>query len=163
MRDVFVDSLLADWALNKDYGLKLVADLAPEQMVKQPHPGMNHPAWILSHLHAYHPVAMELVSGRTPADPLDHKYGMKSSPVADTAAYLDKDALIEAFAQGHDDVTDAMKDAGESVLLSPMPVERWKQRFPKVGSILPYLMSRHEALHLGQLSAWRRAMGLGRV
>ena len=163
MRDLYVNSLLSDWSLNGDYALKLTADLTAEQMVHQPAAGMNHPAWVLSHLHAYHPVMIDLLTGKTPTDPLNHEYGMKSSPVADASAYLPKDELRDAFAQGHADVASALEATTAELLGSSMPLDRWTQRFPQVGSILPYLMSRHEALHLGQISAWRRVQGLPSV
>jgi hypothetical protein len=44
-----------------------------------------------------------------------------------------------------------------------MPLERWKATFPKVGSILGYLMLVHESTHLGQISMWRRVQGLPAV
>ena len=50
-----------------------------------------------------------------------------------------------------------------SVLMHKMPVERWQQKFPMVGSVLGYLLIHHEGYHLGQLSAWRRFRGLGSV
>jgi hypothetical protein len=31
---------------------------------------------------------------------------------------------------------------------------------PQVGIVLPYLMLVHENTHLGQVSAWRRILGL---
>jgi hypothetical protein len=40
---------------------------------------------------------------------------------------------------------------------------RWKEIMPTVGIALPYLLLVHENQHLGQLSAWRRVLGLPAV
>jgi hypothetical protein len=70
------------------------------------------------------------------------------------------DRLVADFDAGHDAVAAALRETDASILQSEMPVERLRERFPQVGVILPYLVVRHEALHLGQLSTWRRTMGL---
>ena len=49
-------SILYAWEKNRDYGERLVADLTEQQLVRQPGPGMNHPAWVFSHLNIYLPV-----------------------------------------------------------------------------------------------------------
>ncbi|MEO0515588.1 MAG: DinB family protein [Planctomycetota bacterium] len=167
MRDLFVSSLLTEWNLNTAYAESLVADLSPEQMTLQPGTdagvGMNHPAWILSHLHAYHPVMIDLLQGKTPDDPKGHRFGMQSKPEADASVYLPKDGLIAAYSKGRADVAAALENVSAETLDADIPVKRWQPKFPKVGSILPYLMAHHESLHLGQLSAWRRVQGLPAV
>jgi hypothetical protein len=47
-------------------------------------------------------------------------------------------------------------------LARPAP-ERMRSRFPTVANVLLGLMTSHFASHLGQLSAWRRAVGLPSV
>jgi hypothetical protein len=46
-----------------------------------------------------------------------------------------------------------------AVLERPIPLERWTGRFPRIADATLYLMLSHEAAHLGQVSAWRRAGG----
>ena len=41
-----------------------------------------------------------------------------------------------------------------------MPNQEFRQIMPTIGDGLGYLLVAHEANHLGQLSAWRRAMGM---
>ncbi|MEM9252449.1 MAG: DinB family protein [Planctomycetota bacterium] len=162
--DMLAWTLKKIWPSTAAYGDQLTADLTAEQMVAQPRVGgeltVNHPAWVLSHLSAYHPVIVGLLRGETPDDPLHHRYGMKSHPVADAGEYLPVDELRAQFLAGHADVDAALEAATAEVLEAPMPVERWVPKFPQVGLALPYLMLRHEALHLGQVSAWRRVQGL---
>ncbi|MEM9752107.1 MAG: DinB family protein [Planctomycetota bacterium] len=167
MHQLFLDSLLIEWNLNTDYAAKLVADLTPEQMVHQPGtdagPGLNHPAWVLSHLHAYHPVIVALLQGESFEDPKHHKFGMLSKPEPDASVYPAKDELVSAYAAGRASVVEALLEVSAETLEAPMPLERWVGKFPRRGSILPYLMAHHESLHLGQLSAWRRVQGLPAV
>ncbi len=159
-----VQGLLLAWRRNGDYAAKLVADLDDEQMTHQPRPRMNHPAWVLKHLGAYHPVIVGLLRGGAVEDPLNHPFGMKSAPEADLAAYgSGKDELAAAFADGHAQVEAALNAADDAVFAQGIPVERWRGPYPTVGSILGYLMLAHEGIHLGQLSAWRRVQGLASV
>ena len=161
--NTFVESLLSAWRANGDYAQKLVADLVDEQMIIQPQPKMNHPAWILSHLNAYHPVLIGLVRGQTPDDPILHRFGMKSHPEQDASLYGTKEQLIATFKQGHGELDELMQSVDVAVFEKRMPLERWQTRFPKVGSVLGYVMIAHEATHLGQLSVWRRVQGLPSV
>ena len=52
---------------------------------------------------------------------------------------------------------------GRTVFSEPNPLERWRAVNPTVGDMIVTLMVKHESGHLGQLSAWRRAMGLASV
>lgn len=163
MNDLLRENLLIGWNINGGYARQLVGGLSADQMTAMPGEGINHPAWVLSHLNAYHPVLLALLTGGTPDDPKEHQFGMQSSPVADASVYAPKEELIETFERGHAEIAAALEQADEATLTRPMPVERWREKFPRAGSPLGYLMLGHESHHLGQISAWRRAMGLGRV
>lgn len=160
---VIIDALLFGWDKNRSYGGKLVGDVPDDQMVFQPAPGMNHPAWVLCHLNAYHPVIVCLAQGRLFDDPKDHPFGMKSKPVSDASAYPSRSQLVEVFERGHDQVTAALRSCKPDKLAGPVPLERWQSVMPSIGAALAYLMLLHESAHLGQLSAWRRVQGLPSV
>ena len=155
-----IDALRLSWGKNLDYAQKLVADVPADRMVHQPAPNMNHPAWVLGHLNAYHSVIVSLVCGRPFDDPKEHRYGMKSNPVADLDAYPPRAELIDDFVRGHGDVAAALKTAGPDTWTRAVTLERWKPVLPTVGQALVYLMILHESTHLGQLSAWRRVQGM---
>ncbi len=158
-----IDGLLFSWQKNLDYGQKLVADLSEDQMAHQPGPGMNHPAWVLSHLNAYHPVIVKVIQGELFDDPKDHPFGMKSKPEADRSIYASKDELVSTFVSGHEQVTEALKASTDAVFDQPIVLERWIKIIPTAALALPYLMLVHENTHFGQLSAWRRVQGLRSV
>jgi hypothetical protein len=45
----------------------------------------------------------------------------------------------------------------------PTPLEAVRGFLPTLGDCFVFVMAAHENMHLGQLSAWRRIQGLGRV
>lgn len=160
---VMIEILLYGWHKNGDYAQRLVGDLSEERMVHMPAGGMNHPAWVLCHLNAYHGVIEALVQRRVFDDPKGHRFGMQSKPVTDASVYPGKGELIESFAAGHGRVVSALQAADPAVLGDAVSLERWRGVMPSVGAALGYLMLVHEATHLGQLSAWRRVQGLPSV
>jgi len=164
---IAIEGLLFGWHKNLDYGQKLVADLTDEQLVAQPQltgaGTLNHPAWLLSHLNLYLPVMVAIIRGESFEDPKVHRYGMQSKPQADRAAYPSKQVLVDDFVRGHEQVEAVLRAAGDAALERPITLPRWQPIMPQAGIALPYLMLNHENTHLGQLSAWRRSMGLPSV
>lgn len=156
-----VAGILRSFERQQRYAQSLVADLSPAEMVSQPIDGvvLNHPAWALSHLNVYMPVLTAMLEGGTPGDPLDHEFGQRSTPLPDPGAYLPKAALLERFAQLHESTARAFRAAGPGVLAAETPLPRFIERFPTIGDVAIQLMIKHEATHLGQVSAWRRAGG----
>ena len=161
MKDALVSSLLLSWSNQRDYAQKLVADLSDADMVSQPVAGvvMNHPAWTLGHLSPYPPVLSAILKGEEFVDPLNSKYGRGTKPVGDVGAYPAKAALVAEYLAGHDLLARTIESVDAAVMAKPIPLARWKERFPRVGDAVLYLMLSHEGAHLGQLSAWRRAGG----
>jgi len=158
-------AILITWKRNGVYALRLVGDLEPNAFTAQPVPrhAMNHPAWVLSHLNVYAPICTAMIRGEVFEDPAQHPHGQKSEPLADASAYLPGPALMEQFRRLHDEAERALEHADDGIAARPNPLERWRTLHPTVGDMLVTLMVKHESGHLGQLSAWRRAMGFARV
>ena len=165
MQQLLINNLRIGFQANLAIGKKLAAGVEPADMTLQPVLGVNHPAWILKHLSAYHPVVLDLLAGRTPEDPKTHPFGMQSAPVADASVYGAWDDVVAEYLCGGAAVLAALDTVGTgddavAVLMHKMPVARWREKFPLAGSVLGYLMIHHEGFHLGQFSAWRRFRGL---
>lgn len=164
---IALQGLVYSYKKNLDYGAKLVADLSNDDMLRQPAAGlpapMNHPAWIFSHLNVYVPIIECLIRGQSFPDPKGHRYGMQSRPLDDASEYAPKDQLIGEFVDGHQRIIDLLEKSEDSILSKPVSLERWQPVMPLVGIALPYLMFFHENGHLGQISAWRRVLGLPSV
>src|ERR1051325_5580591 len=159
MADALIAGILRSWQYQRDYAIKLVADLSDEEMVSQPVPGvvMNHPAWVYGHCGIYPPVLAAMLEGKSFEDPIKHKYGRDSRPTSDRADYPQKAEIVGSFLDAHDRRAEVLGKADAEVLARPIPLERWKQRFPTIADAVAHLMLEHEAGHLGQVSAWRRA------
>jgi len=155
------DAILHTWAAQRDYAVRLLADLSQDDMTRQPVSGvaMNHAAWTVGHLSAYPPVLAAILREQTFADPKDHRYGRDSKPSSDPRDYLPKEILVAELLCGHDDLAAALAAANPAILAKPIPLARWQQRFPIIVDAVIHLMLHHESAHLGQLSAWRRACG----
>ena len=158
------DLVLPTYNLTLSYAQRLAADVPDEQMCAQPVAGrvMNHPAFLLGHLAWAGDVACGML-GQPPAL-ADWKelFGQGAAPLADRSRYPSKAVLLKALEDAHGRVIDALTKAGPEVL-TQLPPERMRSRFPTVANALLGLMTSHESTHLGQFSAWRRAMGLPSV
>ena len=162
MDDPVSNAIVAQWHELREVAESLVADLTDEQMVSQPIKGvtMNHPAWVLSHLSAYAPVLAGILRGDMVEDPLSHKCGRGSQPLPDASEYLSRGKLISSYTAAYNDAATAFADATTERLTQPTPIERWLTRFPTIGFLPGQFLVKHNAYHLGQISAWRRASGL---
>jgi hypothetical protein len=149
------------FADNYGYARQLVVDVPDEQLAEQPDPGLNHPAWILGHLATVADYVVTLLGG-TPAVPDGWAalFSTGSVPSPERGLYPAKADLLNAFEAAHGALAAAAAGLDEAAAARPNPVEGLRQRFPTVGDVLAYVLTTHEAVHLGQLSAWRRVMGL---
>ena len=150
------------YKFNLGIAQRLVADLTPEQMVLQPSGVVNHPAWTLGHL-VVSANGLGRLLGLAPEAPdgWDRVFATGGIPSGDAADYPSKEALLEALAAQHERNTAAVLQADPAWFAKPHPDEQRRQYFPTVGDIVIFLMTSHETSHLGQLSAWRRAAGIG--
>jgi hypothetical protein len=161
MADALIAGILRSWSYQRDYAERLVADVPDAEMASQPVPRvvMNHPAWVYGHCGIYPPVLAAMLEGRQFEDPIKHRYGRDSRPSSNRADYPPKERIVSEFLNGHDLLADVLGRADPAVLARPIPLERWKARFPTIADAVAHLMLEHEAGHLGQVSAWRRAGG----
>ena len=148
-------------ALNLGFATRLVKDLSDDQMCAQPHGVVNHPAWSLGHLavaadHAG--IALGLRSA-LPAG-WDETFKTGGIPSSDKSVYPGKDEILRVLAEQHARNAQALSDADPAALAQPHPNEKRREHFPTVGDFAIFLMTAHEMDHLGQIAAWRRAMGL---
>ncbi|MEM6392016.1 MAG: DinB family protein [Planctomycetota bacterium] len=144
------------------YSDDLVKDIATADFCKQPVAGMNHPAWIIGHL-AYASDGHSAYVGGTPE--LSHfaeHYGFGSEVSGNATLYPAKDELMAVWHAANERYIAAVESATPEQLGKPTrgPLG---EAFPTVGEFLAFSLTGHVSLHLGQLSAWRRAMGMPRL
>lgn len=154
--------LVFTYRFNLDRARTLVRDLSDEQMVRQPHGVVNHPAWILGHLAAASNQLAKML-GLESTFPAAWAETFRSGgvPSGNPADFPSKDALLAELAAQHKRVAGALTAADPAILEREHPNEGVRKRFPTVGDYAVFLISSHEGSHLGQITAWRRVMGLG--
>jgi hypothetical protein len=151
------------YAFTHYYCHKLTDDLDDAQIATQSAAGINHPAWILGHLAIAIDYALQCVGERGICPPEWHKlFGPGSKPSTDRAAYPSKAEMLTVIDAGHARVSELARSADPERMAKrhTVPFEFLQQNLPTVGDLLAHLMTTHVAVHLGQLSAWRRLMGL---
>jgi hypothetical protein len=154
------------------YAERLIAGVSAADFGRLARPGgqvvqSNHPAFVLGHLCLYPPRVLEhlgrpLGAAACPPgyEPL-FKNGVECTDDPDGNRYPAMSELTARFFEGYRAATDAVAAASDESLLAPNPTEgRMRELFPTLGGMLNFYLNGHAMSHLGQLSAWRRAMGL---
>ncbi len=156
-----IQHLLFVYGMNLKRAERLVDDLTDEQMVAQPSGVINHPAWTLGHLGATSDALAGMLGlPSTFPDAWREACRMGSIPSGEAADYPGKAELLEQLRAQHQRVAAAVAAVDDERLQQPTP-PRLRERFPTIGDFATALMTMHEGHHLGQLAAWRRALGLG--
>ena len=156
-----IQHLLFVYGMNLKRAERLVDDLTDEQMVAQPSGVINHPAWTLGHLGATSDALAGMLGlPSTFPDAWREACRMGSIPSGEAADYPGKAELLEQLRAQHQRVAEAVAAVDDERLQQPTP-PRLRERFPTIGDFATALMTMHEGHHLGQLAAWRRALGLG--
>jgi hypothetical protein len=143
------------------YCRMLVGDILDERMAEQPLVGINHPAWILGHL-AWTADGSLAMLGAPKTLPTEWAtlFGAGSKPSAERGVYPSKDNLLRAVEQGYQQVRQRAASAGPEQLSRPTTSPRVKEALPTLNEMVAFLLSGHMGVHLGQLSSWRRMIGL---
>ena len=156
--------LLHAWSLNLGYAKRLVADIPDDAMALQPAPGMNHAAWVLGHLACTADMLGAMI-GLKPVCPSDWPtlFDWNSSPSSDASLYSSKATLLKALEDAHVQIAAVLPAVPESRWSETTPLEAVRGFLPTIGDCFVFVMAAHENMHLGQVSAWRRVQGMGRV
>jgi hypothetical protein len=167
-----METALRLYAWNLEYARALVVDLSPAQWTQSCGPGLeNHPSWTIGHLVTGSDLLAadlglerdlpagwrELFERRGPGDP--------RLPVADPNAYPPMAELLAELERQHRRVEWVWHEkfaasASSGPALSDPFAWRFAGALPTLGDAALFLAISHEAMHLGQLAAWRRAQGL---
>lgn len=150
------------YGFNLAYAKKLVADVTPEQLCQQPGGVVNHPAWSLGHLSVSSDYLLKFL-GKDSLLPVGWEARFKTGgvPTANVSDYPTKDEMVSTLDRMHKQVVEAVKATGLETFNEPHPDENKRTYFPTKGDLIIFLMTAHEMDHLGQVAAWRRAMGIG--
>ena len=158
-----IHALLSTLNHTRERTIKLVADLRDEQLYLQPAQHMNHAAWTLGHLLPVDHSLLNLLTGEPIPDWMEAwkaVYGMNSTPSNDPGQYQPKTILLERLARVRQPLMARLGQMKPKDFERPNTNQKWRERFPTIGDMLVYYGIWHETYHSGQLSAWRRVLGL---
>jgi len=91
------------------------------------------------------------------------RFDWNSSPSSDAGQYPAKATLLKALEDAHAVVAAALPAIPKTRWQETTPLEAVRGFLPTLGDCFVFVMAAHENMHLGQLSAWRRVQGMGRV
>lgn len=168
-----VGAIIADAAtVSQRYAKRLLVGIPADRFARFAAPGKqtiesNHPAFILGHLSLYPANVMRLLGLDTSSvEPSDRFVALfsKDAKCQDDAhgiMYPSMNELAEVFSSGYEAAMEAVRNASDAQLAGENPVDTpLKQICPTLGSVLAFYLTGHVAMHLGQLSTWRRMEGL---
>jgi hypothetical protein len=107
----------------------------------------------------------EDASSIVPSESFRQKFDHTAQCVDDPNAmvYPPMEEITERFFAGHRRAIDALERANDAQFVVPNPNEAMRAKFATAGSMFGFYLGGHVMMHMGQLSAWRRMMGLGRA
>ena len=128
----------------------------------------NHGAFVLGHLSIYGPRIVEHLGGDgatlAPPEGFVQVFSKDAKCVDDPdgTVYPPMDSVTAHFFHVYRTALEQLRATDDALMLLPNPSGgRLTELFPTVGSMLAFYSGGHVMLHLGQMSAWRRMLGLG--
>ncbi|MHC4938639.1 MAG: DinB family protein [Planctomycetota bacterium] len=158
------EQVLSAFAWNLRYAEELVADLDDASWCEPGGPGLeNHPAWTLGHLVSGADMLAEDLGLAPEISPewraLFERRGPGDPRRPEDARYPGIAEVIAELRRQHERIAGRWRQMPDTEL--DRRIEwRFDSEFPTTGGAALFLAVTHEALHLGQLAAWRRARGL---
>jgi hypothetical protein len=147
------------------YGELLLKDIPADKFAHMPHPTLNHPAFIIGHLSIY-PNRLFTMLGRK--ELVKEKAGYPELFQAGVACveqdgrYPKKDEIVAYYVERYTAIGNLLPTLDDEVFSRENPMEgRIKEMFPQLGLAFNFMLNNHHMMHLGQVSAWRRCIGLG--
>ncbi len=137
----------------------------------------NHASFIYGHLALYPPRIVAMAGGAggvggvgktgTPAVPANYeglfKAGVACRDDAHGTIYPKFDDITKVFFEGQRSVIAVVERMSDADLARANTTGAMQDRLPTIGALVNFMLNDHVMMHLGQLSTWRRAMGLGSV
>lgn len=154
------------------YAERLLNGVTPDRFARFAAPGgvivkSNHPAFVFGHLALYPARVLERLGkpAGVAAYPQNYdalfKNGVDCVDDPQGRIYPPMAELTKFFFDAHKHALAAVADADDALLLGANPAEgRMRELFPTLGAMLGFYLNGHAQQHLGQMSAWRRMMGL---
>jgi len=158
------------------YAEGLLTDVTDAQFARLPQGAdgtinTNHAAFVYGHLSLYPEMLMEMIGIDGVADvknPEDLSelflHGKPCRDDPDGTIYPSKEIITSHFFKTYKAAYAAIAEQTDAFLAEPIQEgSDFAKKFPSKGAISAFMLGAHPFLHIGQLSAWRRCMGLGSI
>ena len=130
----------------------------------------NHPVFVYGHLSIYPQMIMSMLgqeAGNT-AVPSNYNdlfmHGVECQDDQDGSIYPPLAEVVEHFTRANSALIEFVKSVDDETLLKEIEGnDGFKDAFGTNGAMVMFLLHDHPMFHYGQVSTWRRAMGLGSV
>lgn len=167
----FAKQIVSAAKISRSYAERLLVGVTPQQFARTPVSNgklvqTNHPAWVYGHLALYPAkiaamVGLDAAKLATPANFEElFKDATESKDDAKGTIYPAMESITGTFFKTHDALFEVLGGVDDGRLMAATTDEKARVRFPHVGGRVLFMCNNHVAMHLGQVSAWRRFMGL---
>ncbi len=128
----------------------------------------NHPAFVYGHLSIYPKMVLEILGKDSSmieqpegfTDLFMHGVDCQDDP--DGTIYPPKDEIVAHFTKAHEQVIEVIRTCTDEELNAAFTGDEWYVEMAGTPAALCiFMLHDHYMFHLGQMSAWRRCMGLG--
>lgn len=172
----FTKMMVATAQRSQGFAEKAAADVPAEKFARKPAfdrgetiVDCNHPAFVYGHLALYPAriAAMLGLDAKAVAAPAGFeelfKAGVECRDDTGGNIYPSKEAILAAFKHNYAKVLEMVAEMPDERLDAETAEERYRAIFPQVGAMANFMLNNHVMMHLGQVSTWRRCMGLKSV
>ena len=162
-------AVLHSFSYALDYLREQVADVDEADLAAQPISEggsriMNHPAWIVGHVTFACQMLGEVIGvNQWLPSGFAAQFGPGSRPLNNAAVYEPRSTAMVKLDDAQARIITAVEALTDARLDEPFPDPAYREVFPTIRHALTQVLVGHAAYHIGQLSIWRKAMGLKEV
>lgn len=162
---LFSELVVPAGRMSLDYALSLAKDIPDDRWSEVAIDGATHPGFIYGHLAIYPNRILGGFMGRedlvVPC-PFDEEALQAGADCAgDPSLYPKKSVVMPYFESSYKKVLETIPSMSAESIEAENPIEGFRERLPLAGAAVAFMVNNHIMMHMGQVSHWRRAIGLG--
>lgn len=153
------------------YGERLLQGVTPAMAARFPSPGgkaivTNHATFVYGHLALYPAKFLENAGRDFASVAMPQKYtdlfnaGVECKDDPSGTIYPPLEEVVANFKRAHATAFKVIAEMTDAEFAKAPAVERSRAFLPTLGALGSFYFLAHTMMHLGQVSAWRRCMGL---
>ncbi|QEG38295.1 hypothetical protein [Roseimaritima ulvae] len=169
--NTFANAIVDSANVSMSYAKRLLSDVPADQFARLA-PGAdgrvasNHPAFVYGHLSIYASrILSDLGADAQPHAPSEEFLSLFNKDARcvddpDGTIYPAMDVITERMLAGYEAALKAVATVDDATYAAPNPDPAMRERFSSMASMHAFYLSGHVMIHMGQVSAWRRMIGL---